>query len=366
MNFSVFDHQCMAEAMRLAQRGLNTTHPNPRVGCVIARDKAIVGRGWHRAAGEAHAEIVALQEAGELATDSTVFVNLEPCAHHGRTPPCARALIDAAVSRVVIAVKDPNPEVNGSGMRMLREAGIECETGLLELPSSELNQGFISRMRTGRPWIRVKLAQSMDGRTALADGASQWITGEAARLDVQHWRARSSAIVTGIGTILADDPSLNVRLGDGCRQPVRVILDSHWRTPPSARILKISGTVLVMGREDVEVPAGLASSGAELVVLPVGVTGVSIEALLDELGRREMNEVHVEAGARLCGALLDARAVDEILLYQAPCLLGSGARAAFDSRQLANMNERLEFEWLESVMTGSDLRLRLKPLYGTR
>jgi diaminohydroxyphosphoribosylaminopyrimidine deaminase/5-amino-6-(5-phosphoribosylamino)uracil reductase len=364
MSFDVQDHRCMAEALRLAARELCPPHPNPRVGCVIARHGRIVGRGWHLAAGQPHAEIVALKEAGDLARGATAYVTLEPCDHHGRTGPCSEALIGAGVARVVAATPDPNPNVDGAGIRRLQAAGIRADCGLMGAQAEALNAGFFKRMTSGRPWVRIKLALSLDGRTALRDGQSQWISGVDARRDVQAWRARSAAILTGIETVLADDPSLTVRDVEVRQQPLRVIADSCWRTPANARMLGLSGTTLVAGRDDRDVPPELESSGAGLLALPGRAERIDLTALLTQLAELEINEVQVEAGETLCGALLDARLVDEILVYQAPLLLGADGRGAFAIGPLTGMRDRFELEWLESGWVGRDQRLRLKPIYG--
>lgn len=369
--FSDFDRDCMASAIELARRGQHTTRPNPGVGCVIVRDGGVVGKGWHREAGGPHAEIEALADAGAEARGGTAYVTLEPCAHHGRTPPCAAALADAGVAEVVIAALDPNPAVNGDGVRRLEAAGIRCRTGLLAAEAEALNPGFLSRMRRGRPWVRVKLAQSLDGRIALADGESRWITGEAARADVQQWRARASAIMTGIGTLAADDPSLNVRLGDEVPQPLRVIVDGRWRTPVAAKTLGLPGQVVIAGCADQPIPELLGTTGAELLQLPGAGPGqagegpprVDLEALMRELAARECNEVHVEAGGRLCGALLEARLLDELLIYLAPCVLGADGLPTFVTGPFARMADRPAFEWVDRRMVGDDLRIRLQPQY---
>lgn len=367
-DFSAFDHACMAEALTLARRGLYSTMPNPRVGCVLARGGEVVGRGWHERAGSPHAEIHALEAAGERADGATAYVTLEPCVHRGRTGPCADALIAAGVRAVVVAVPDPNPAVNGGGLARLAAHGIETRVGLLAPQGRALNPGFLSRMERGRPWVRVKLAQSLDGRTALANGDSQWITGAAAREDVQRWRARACAILTGVGTVLADDPSLNVRLDDRESQPLRVIVDSRWRTPPEAKTLSLPGRVLIAGLEDESIPPAL-SAVAECLPLPCAedplaeVPRVNLEALLAELARREVNEVHVEAGGTLSGALLRAALLDELLLYQATCLLGDAGRPSFLLGGLEDMAGRPEFRGLERVAVGDDLRMRLAPPY---
>ncbi len=369
ISFSAFDHRCMATALKLASRGLYTTHPNPRVGCVIARNEQIAGRGWHVKAGAAHAEINALADAGENASGATAYVTLEPCSHSGKTPPCVDALIKAKIARVVCALEDPNPEVSGSGINRLQRAGIKVQSGLLSTQAEELNAGFLKRMRQGRPWVRIKLAQSMDGHIALSDGSSAWISGTEARADVQRWRARSDAILTGIGTVLADDPSLNVRTdqqggGENARQPLRVIADSHWRTPPDARLLGLGGKVLIAGLDQGGIPKALAQSRAECMVLPACAGRVNLELLLQELGQRGINEVQVEAGATFCGALVHQGLADEVLIYQAPVLLGGGCVSPFAMPRLDNMEDRVHLKWVDSRRIGNDLRLRLKPVYG--
>ena len=363
MNFNQFDYQCMASALQLARQGLNSTHPNPRVGCVITRDDQVVGSGWHEKAGEAHAEIHALSEAGQNAEGGTAYVTLEPCSHSGRTPPCVEALIEAKISRVVCAIEDPNPEVSGTGIARLRQAGIEVQSGLMAAQAEALNAGFLTRMRKGRPLVRVKLAQSIDGHIALANGSSRWISGPQARKDVQKWRARSDAILTGIGTVVADDPSLNVRIGGDARQPLRVIVDSHWRTSAKARLFGTGGEVLVAGLKDTAIPASLLAKAAECSALPESEGRVDLNALLRGLGSRGLNEVQVEAGATLCGALLQLRLVDEVLIYQAPVVLGGGALSPFAAPRLDNMDDRVHLEWVDARRIGSDMRMRLKPVY---
>lgn len=365
MSFSAFDHGCMARALRLAERGLNSTTPNPRVGCVIASGDRIIACGWHRAAGQPHAEVEALHAAGELARGATAYVTLEPCSHRGRTPPCSEALIDAGVGEVVFAADDPNPLVNGGGRRQLEDAGIRVRRGLMAEAASSLNAGFEARMRRGRPWVRVKLAQSLDGRTALENGDSQWITGPAARADVQRWRARACAIMTGIGTVQADDPSLDVRIEGASRQPLRVIVDSRWRVRPQAKTFSRPGAVLVAGLASVEPPPELNGVAAKLMPLPGRAGRVDLRLLLEALAALELNEIHVEAGAGLCGALLEAQLVDEVLLYQAPCALGSRGRPAFLMESIDSMERRPTFEWRDRRMLGNDLRMRLRPQYAT-
>lgn len=359
MSFSPDDARYMARALVLARRGLYTTDPNPRVGCVIVRDGRVVGEGWHVRAGEPHAEILALAVAGDQARGATVYLTLEPCCHHGRTPPCSEALIAAGVARVVAAMEDPNPKVAGKGFAALAAHGILVEHGLMAAEAQALNPGFVQRMRSGRPYVRLKLAASLDGRTALASGEAKWITGEAARADVQRLRARSSAILTGIGTVLADDPSLTVRAFDIGRQPLRVVLDEQLQMPATARLLRLPGkTVIVAAGNDAERAMALRQAGAEIVVLPATADGrVSLPALMQELARREVNEVLVEAGATLCGALLRANLVDELVLYYAPHLLGDSARGMFALPPLADMAGRIEVQITDVRPVGRDWRL---------
>jgi len=361
VSFSRFDHECMAEALRLARRGLFTTDPNPRVGCVIADGEKIVGRGWHEFAGGPHAEVAALRDAGCSVRGQTAYVTLEPCNHHGRTPPCVDALLEAGVARVVVASTDPNPQVNGGGLNRLREAGVAVETGLMSEAAEALNCGFLTRMRSGRPWVRVKSAISLDGRIALRSGESQWISSPASRADVQRWRARSSAILTGIGTVLADDPSLLARVDEPLRQPLRVVADSRWRTPPASLLLQDPEQTLLCGDADRPVPEPLQASGVACLPLRRGPDGLDLGALLDALAQRQINEVQVEAGGRLCGALLRAGLVDELLIYQAPILLGEGGPGPFALGPLESMAERTHLSLLESTHFGDDQRLRLKP-----
>lgn len=359
--FSAADHFFMSRALQLAARGLYTTMPNPRVGCVIVRDGKVVSEGWHERAGGPHAEVGALERAGTAARQATVYVTLEPCSHHGRTPPCADALIAAGVARVVAAMRDPNPRVAGSGLDRLQEHGIEVACGLMEAQARDLNRGFVSRMERGRPWLRSKIAASLDGATALCNGHSQWITGTAARRDGQRWRARSCAILTGVGTVLADDPRLTVRDLELPRQPLRVIVDSGLRTSPSARIL-CGGGVLIACRDDSLPPArALRAAGAELVALPDAEGRVDLPALLALLARREVNEVHVEGGSRLNGTLLRLGLIDELLLYLAPTLLGTTARGMFDIPELTAMEQGIGLDILDLDHVGPDIRIRARP-----
>jgi diaminohydroxyphosphoribosylaminopyrimidine deaminase / 5-amino-6-(5-phosphoribosylamino)uracil reductase len=366
--FSDFDRFAMQRALTLAARGLQTTDPNPRVGCVIAQRGRVVGEGWHERAGEAHAEVAALRAAGSQAAGATVYVTLEPCSHHGRTPPCVEALIAARVARVVIAAGDPNPRVDGKGAAALRAAGIVVESGLMEEEATDLNGGFFRRMRTGRPLLRVKLAMSLDGRTALANGESRWITGEAAREDVHRWRARSSAVLTGVGTVLADDPRLDVRLPDEPgvvrRQPLRVVLDSQLRTPPGARLFQTPGEVLILTTLSApEEPRALnlTAHGARLESLPLDGERIALSAVLDRLGELEQNEVLVEAGATLAGELLRQALADELLLYVGLRLLGPSARALVAMPPLSRLADAASFSLIDIQQVGDDLRLRLRP-----
>lgn len=364
--FTAEDHRHMTRALRLAEHGLCTATPNPRVGCVLVRDGRVVGEGWHERAGEPHAEVHALRVAGEAARGATAYVTLEPCSHHGRTPPCANALIDAGVARVVVAMRDPNPLVAGRGIELLTLAGIRVDVGLMEAAARELNIGFVSRMTRGRPWVRLKTASSLDGKTALLNGESKWITGEAARQDVQHWRARSCAILTGVGTVLADDPQMSLRLADATRQPLRVVVDSQLRTPVSAKILQGGEVLLVC--QDADVAAGrlehLLQAGVTVLELPGPEGRPDLGLLLEALAQRGVNELHVEAGATLNGALLQAGLVDEWLAYQAPMVLGHAARGLFDLPELTDMAGCQAFALCDHAWLGTDLRLRLRPARG--
>ena len=348
----------MAHALQLAARGLFTTTPNPRVGCVIVKDGRIVGEGWHQRAGTPHAEIHALAEAGDAARGATAYVTLEPCSHHGKTPPCAEALILAGVARVVAAMSDPNPLVAGGGIDMLTLAGIEAEVGLMEHEARALNPGFISRMTRQRPWVRLKTASTLDGKTALANGASQWITGEAARADVQHLRARACAILTGSGTVLADNPRMNVRDIDIGRQPLRVMVDSALRTPPDTAILP---ALIACHHAEPAARGALEQAGAEVVELPGADNRVDLSALLALLAQRGINELHVEAGAALNGALLAAGLVDEWVAYMAPVAVGDDARGLFAQPALTALADAARFKLTDVRQLGGDLRLTLLP-----
>jgi len=363
------DRQHMAHAIRLAGHGIYSTHPNPNVGCVIVNQSAVVGVGWHGQAGGPHAEVFALRAAGEKAHGADVFLSLEPCSHQGRTPPCADALVEAGVKRVVVAMQDPNPLVAGKGLERLRAAGIEVETGLLEAQAQALNPGFISRMQQARPWVRVKLASSLDGRTAMASGESRWITGDAARHDVQLLRARSSAIVTGIGTVLGDDPSMNVRIDaaqlhgiEPIRQPLRVVLDTQLRMPVQAKMLSLPGaTLIVTGVTDAERWQVLQMTGAEVAAVEKAGEQLQPEAVVRLLAEREINEVLLECGPTLAGAFLKAGLVDELVLYIAPHLMGDSARGLFHLPGLEQMKDRIALEWLDVRQVGDALRITARP-----
>jgi diaminohydroxyphosphoribosylaminopyrimidine deaminase / 5-amino-6-(5-phosphoribosylamino)uracil reductase len=358
--FNAFDRLAMARALELAERGLATTHPNPCVGCVIAHDGRIVGEGWHERAGEAHAEVMALGAAGAAAAGASAYVTLEPCSHFGRTPPCTDALIQARIARVVFAIGDPNPRVGGAGALKLRQAGIEVESGLLAREAEELNVGYLSRMRRRRPWVRIKLAMSLDGRTALANGMSRWITSEPARRDVQQWRARSCAVLTGIGTVLADDPRLDVRVGAVWRQPLRVILDSRLRTPAAARILAKPGAALLFSAIDEPARRGaLELQGAKVERL--ADSRPDLGQVLARLAELEVNEVLVEAGPTLAGAFLQGGFADELLLYIAPVLLGPQARPLLQLPELSDLAQGRRYTIMDLCAVGADVRLRLRP-----
>lgn len=355
--FSTADNEYMALALRLAEQGLDSTSPNPRVGCVLVRDGEIVATGWHYRAGELHAEALALREAGSAAIGATAYVTLEPCCHYGRTPPCADALVAAYVARVVIAMKDPNPLVAGKGAARLRAAGIIVESGLMEAEARALNPGFIARMARGTPYVRSKIAASLDGRTALNNGVSQWITGAEARRDVHRWRARSCAILTGINTVLADDPQLNVRDLDHVRQPLRVVLDSQLRIPLDAKILSGGGVLIYTASHDAEKINTLEAAGIIVRVMPGEQGRVDLSEMLRELALRGVNEVLVEAGGVLNGALLQAGLVDELVLYLAPQMLGDVARGMAQLGELTQLDERIELQWQDVRQVGNDLRV---------
>ena len=355
--FTPADQEFMCRALALAERGLFTTTPNPRVGCVIVRDGAVVGEGFHERAGGPHAETNALGAAGARAEGATAYVTLEPCSHHGRTPPCADALIAAKVRRVVVATGDPNPKVAGEGFARLRAGGVEVATGLLEEDARELNIGFVSRLTRGRPWVRLKVAATLDGKTALANGRSQWLTGEPARRDGHRWRARACAVLTGIGTVKDDDPRLTVREVETPRQPLKVLVDSRLEVPLGARVLEGGNVLVAAASADGAKIAALRAGGAEVVVLPNAAGKVELGDLMRELARRELNEVHVEAGVRLNGSLVAAGVVDELLVYLAPALIGESGQGMFGLPPMERLGEKVGLRLMDVARIGDDLRV---------
>jgi diaminohydroxyphosphoribosylaminopyrimidine deaminase/5-amino-6-(5-phosphoribosylamino)uracil reductase len=370
MKFSPFDEAAMRRALELAARGLYSTQPNPRVGAVLARDEEVVGEGWHERAGEPHAEPIAVRAAGDRARGATAYVTLEPCCHHGRTPPCVDVLLAAGIRRVVYAVADPNPRVNGGGAKLLKEAGVIVQSGLLAVDAEELNAGFMMRMRHGRPFIRLKTGASLDGRTALANGVSRWITSDEARADVQHWRAQSGAVLTTADTVLADDPRLDVRI-DAPRQPLRVVLDRRRRLRKTARIFQPPGDVLMFsaartrdaGANAKRRPASSEETlgAARIERVRVKRTHLDLERVFARLAELEINDVLVESGSRFAGALFAAGLVDEWLLYVAPKLLGKDGRPLMVLPRITRLPDAPGFELRESTQIGPDLRLRLVP-----
>jgi diaminohydroxyphosphoribosylaminopyrimidine deaminase/5-amino-6-(5-phosphoribosylamino)uracil reductase len=359
--FSESESAFMKRAVQLARNGEFSAHPNPMVGCVLVKDGEIVGEGWHASAGEAHAEVNALEAAGKKAHGATAFVTLEPCAHHGKTPPCCDALIASGVSEVVMARQDPHPKVDGKGRRALEDAGIVVRDGLLQEVVDELLAGFLSRVGRGRPKVRLKVACSLDGCIAMADGQSQWITGVEARADVQRLRAGSGAVLTGIGTVLADDPSLTVRdalLNPLDRQPMRAVLDSRLRTPPTAKMLALPGDTLIFCTSD-EDSTGLSNAGAEIVKLDRDGDGerLNLTAVLEELARREVNDLLVEAGPSLAGQLLEQGLVDEYVIYQAPHIMGSETLGMFTTPGWAKLADRQALRITDRTQLGNDMRI---------
>lgn len=348
--FPAFDHAMMRRALALAERGLYTTTPNPRVGCVLTQGETIVGEGWHENAGAPHAEANALAAAGTQTRGATAYVSLEPCNHHGKTPPCADALIKAGVARVVAAMRDPNPAAAKGGDK-LAAAGIRFAHGLMEEQARELNIGFVSRVTRGRPWVRLKIAATLDGRTALANGKSQWITGPEARKDGHRWRARACAIATGAGTVKADDPRLTVREVQTPRQPLRVVIDSRVETPPGARVLQGEKALVFAA-----VP-GKALPNAEIVVLPDAGGKVDLKKMLEELARRGVNELHVEGGFRLNGSLVREGCVDELLIYLNPSLLGDSAQGMVNLAAMTSLDQRVALKLHSVERVGDDLRI---------
>jgi diaminohydroxyphosphoribosylaminopyrimidine deaminase/5-amino-6-(5-phosphoribosylamino)uracil reductase len=358
--YTAEDYDWMAQALRLAERGMTGTSPNPRVGCLLVKNGKIIGSGWHQRAGEPHAEVFALREAGTSAFHATAYITLEPCAHQGKTAPCADALIDAGVTRVIVAIQDPNPLVSGKGISKLRAAGIQVDCGLMEVEARELNVGFFSRMIRGLPWVRSKIAMSVDGRTALSTGESQWITGESARLDVQHWRARSCAVLTGINTILADNAQLNVRQIETSRQPLRVVLDSQLRIPLDAKILVDSHVLIYTAVKNETKVKLLQQCGATVFQCADQNNQVDLHAVMHDLAKRGINEVFVEAGSTLNGALLRSGHVDELVLYIAPKLLGDCAQGMAALGVLNNLSECIGLKWQDMRQVGLDLRILVR------
>lgn len=361
--FTSKDFEFMAEAIRLARRGMYSCRPNPRVGCVLVRDNEIVGTGWHRLAGEAHAEINALRDAASLAVGASAYVTLEPCSHYGRTPPCAAALVDAGIVSVTAASEDPNPKVSGSGFALLRQAGVSVRIGLMQKAAAGLNEGFFSRVTRGRPFVRVKIAASLDGRTAMSGGESQWITGVDARADAHQLRAASGAILTGVETILADDPSLTARYAapEGAEaQPLRVILDSNLRTPPDARLFSSAGAVCVLC-VDAARKAPLEQAGAEVISVKPAAGRPDLNEVLTLLAKRKINDVLVEAGPTLSGQFLSQGLLDELVIYQAPQILGSETRGMFMTPDWTRLDQRQALTVIDVRQVGADARITARP-----
>ncbi len=363
-------HAYMVKAIQLAKQGWYTTRPNPRVGCVIVKDNQIIGEGFHRRAGQAHAEVNALAQAGDNAKGATAYVTLEPCSHYGRTPPCANALIDSGVSRVVVGMTDPNPEVSGQGIQRLREAGIEVIEGVLSADAEALNPGFIKRMQTGLPRVRIKLAMSLDGRTAMASGESKWITGAEARADVHRLRAESCVMLTGYGTASVDNPSLTFRTDEhpslqdmipaDTQQPIRVVCDSKGQLSPEAKMLGLDGKTLIVTTEKNSNTESLEQAGADVFVTESESGKVPLKSMMVELGQREINDVMVEAGAGLAGALIAEKLVDELIIYMAPHLMGDSARGLITIPGLEHMAERIQLDITDIRAVGKDWKITAK------
>ena len=368
---SALDHQYMSRALRLARKGLYTTHPNPHVGCVIVQGNEVVGEGFHKRTGEPHAEVHALKMAGEKARGATVYVTLEPCSHSGHTPPCAEALIEAGVGRVIAAMEDPNPSVSGHGLRILRDKGIETQVGVLEKEARELNPGFIKYMLTGRPYVRTKLAMSLDGRTAMASGESRWITGPDARSEVQKLRALSGAIITGVESILHDNSSLTLRENElrlpeavelVQNQPLRVVLDSLLRTPVDAKVITGPGQVMIFCAIDANVKCkrALEEAGAEVLMLDSHDGRINLEQMLEILGQKNCTDVLLETGATLSGSMLELGLVDELIIFIAPIFLGSEARPLLEL-PLQTMSEKINLSISDIRAIGSDWKITARP-----
>ena len=361
--FSAKEREFMQRSLQLAEQGMFGAHPNPMVGCVLVKNDKIVGEGWHVRAGEAHAEVNAIRDAGDAARGATAYVTLEPCSHHGKTPPCCDALLEAGISQVVVAREDPNPKVDGKGIERLQNAGVIVRSGLMRQQASELVAGFLSRIERGRPRVQLKIACSLDGRIAMASGESQWITGVEARLDVQRLRARAGAIMTGIGTVLADDPSLTVReaaFNPHDRQPLRVILDSNLRTPLAAKMLALPGDTLIFCSPDAGAD-GLSDAGAEVVKVHTDDGLVDLSSVLQELADRGVNDLLVEAGPSIAGQLIEQKRVDELVIYQAPHILGSETMGMFNTPSWNELADRQALTITDVVQVGNDTRITAIP-----
>jgi len=377
MDTETLDYQYMARAIQIAKKGQYTTSPNPYIGCVLVKNNQIISEGFTQEAGQAHAEIDALNKAQVSVKNATAYVTLEPCSHTGKTPPCADALVKSGINRVVIAMLDPNPQVSGNGVKKLKDAGIDVSVGILEELARKLNRGFFKRMEYGLPFVRIKMAMSLDGKTAMASGESQWITGAEARNDVQRFRALSDAILTGSGTVIDDNPSLNLRLGsvdlgiensinDGSnknlKQPLRVVLDTHLKMSSTSKMLDLEGNTLIYTcSEDTQKIQSLSKSGAEIKFIPSD--RISLKKVFKDLAKREINDVHVEAGATLCGALLEENLVDELVIYMAPTILGGDARSLFNLPRIETMKDKVNLKINDIRSVGNDWRFTAIPIY---
>ena len=356
------DESYMARALNLARKGLYTTHPNPAVGCVIVKDEKIIGQGWHKFAGQDHAEVIALRQAGKFAQESTLYVTLEPCSHQGKTPPCVKAIIKAGVRRVVIAMEDPNPLVNRSGISELQRAEIDVVLGVGQDAARRINRGFLKRITTGQPWVTLKIATSLDGKIAMADGESQWITDQPARTDGQKLRAESAAILTGVGTVLRDDPGMNARMEGVQRQPARIILDTNLSTPRDARILSNPGDVLIITSNNEEnLQEYFSQKNVEVHQAATTAGRIDLQQMMLELGRRQLNSILLEAGPQLSGSMLAQGLVDEIVVYMSPDLLGADAKDMFNLPAINELSDKLKFKYRDVTMIGRDIRLTLTP-----
>lgn len=360
---SMGDEEYMSRALWLAKKGEYTCHPNPAVGCVIVKNGEIVGEGWHHTAGQAHAEINALKAAGNKAKGATMYVTLEPCCHQGKTPPCTRAIMKSGIERVVVATEDPNPLVNRAGISELKNAGITVVSGIGQAQAKFINREFFKRVTTGIPWVTLKIATSLDGKTAMQSGESQWITSEPARLDSHKLRAAASAVLTGVGTILRDDPSMTARLPDITRQPDRVILDTNMSTPSSAKIFQVEGNVVILTSTfDDDYSSNYDKKKTEIIECPIAKGRIDLHEVMTMLGSKEYNSILIEAGAKLSGAVIQAGLVDEIILYMSADVLGSDARDMFSISGLENLSDRIKFEFQSTEMIGKDIRIALTPV----